>query len=146
MVTGRRRPPTPSPSATCLWRETAQNIRLHGVKCNKCGMVQFPPQRVCYKCHTKDDFEAYRLSDRSARITTFAEDYATPIPDPPLVLSVIDFEGGGRMWAYMTDRGEKQIEIGMPVEMTFRKLFTTEGIHNYSWKSTPLRFSEDGVK
>ncbi|MFC2065814.1 OB-fold domain-containing protein [Chloroflexota bacterium] len=144
MTTGRRRPPTPSPSVTCLWRETAQNIRLYGVKCKICGMVQYPPQRVCYNCHTKDEFEDYRLSDKRAILFTYTEDYATPNPDPPLALAVVDFEGGGRMWAYMVDRGEKEVQLGMPVEMTFRKLFTTEGIHNYYWKCMPVRFSEEG--
>ena len=27
----------------------------------------------------------------------------------------------------------------MRVEMTFRKLFTSDGIHNYFWKARPLR-------
>ncbi|MBI2831889.1 MAG: hydroxymethylglutaryl-CoA synthase family protein [Chloroflexi bacterium] len=142
MVTGRRRPPTPSPSVTCLWREREETLRLHGGRCKSCGMVQYPAQRICYNCHAKDQNETYRFGGRRATLTTYTEDYATPNPDPPMVLAVIDFEGGGRMWAYMTDRGDKQVEIGMPVEMTFRKLFTSEGIHNYAWKCMPVRFSE----
>jgi uncharacterized OB-fold protein len=140
MTTGRRRPPVPTPSATCLWRERDETIRLNGVKCKQCGMVQYPPQRVCYNCHTKDEFESYRFWDKKARVTTYTEDFATPIPNPPLVLTVIDFAGGGRMWTYMTDIGNSRVELEMPVEMTFRKLFTSEGIHNYSWKCMPVRF------
>ncbi len=109
-------------------------------------MVQFPPQRVCFNCHNKDEFETYRLSDKRAKLTTYTSDFATPTPDPPLVLAVIDFEGGGRMWAYMTDKDAKAIQIAMPVEMTFRKLFTSEGIHNYYWKCTPIRFLEEEQK
>ena len=140
MTTGRRRPPVPTPSATCLWRETNENLRLGGVKCKHCGMVQYPPQRVCYNCHTKDEFESYRFWNKKAKLTTYSEDFVTPIPNPPLVLSVIDFEGGGRMWTYMTDIGNRKVEIEMPVEMTFRRLFTSDGIHNYSWKCMPVRF------
>ncbi len=29
--------------------------------------------------------------------------------------------------------------IGGRVEMTFRKLFTADGIHNYFWKARPVR-------
>ena len=76
-------------------------------------------------------------------MVTYTADYATPTPDPPLVLAVIDFEDGGRMWAYMTDKDEKEIQIGMPVEMTFRKLFTADGIHNYFWKCMPPRFLKE---
>jgi len=144
MVTGRRRPPTPVPSATCLRRETAENYRLHGVKCKVCGMVQFPPQRVCYNCHAKDQFESYAFSDKKVKLNTYTEDYAAPNPDPPMVLAVIDFEGGGRMWAYLVEKGDKEIEIDMPLELTFRKVFTNEGIHNYYWKCTPVRLAKEG--
>jgi uncharacterized OB-fold protein len=40
----------------------------------------------------------------------------------------------------MTDKDENEIEIGMPVEMTFRRLFTVDGIHDYFWKCMPVRF------
>jgi len=143
MVTGRRRPPLPTPSATCLWRERGQNLALRGVKCQHCGTVQFPQQRICFNCHTTDQFEAVRLSDKKARLSTFTEDFATPIANPPLVFSVVDFEGGGRMWAYMTDRAETPIKVGMPLNMTFRRLFTNEGINNYYWKSMPVRFARE---
>lgn len=139
MTTGRRRPPTHTPSASAIWREREQNIRLHGVKCRQCGTVQYPPQRVCVNCHARDNFESYRFSDKKATLFTYTADCTTPTPDPPLVLTVINFEGGGRMWVYMTDKEENEIEIGMPLEMTFRKLFTMEGIHNYSWKCMPVR-------
>ena len=143
MTTGRRRPPTPTPSASAIWREREQNIRLHGVKCQQCGTVQYPPQRVCTNCHAKDKFESYRLSDKKATLFTYTADYTTPTPNPPEILAVINFEGGGRMWVYMTDSDESEIEIGMPLEMTFRRLFTMEGIHNYFWKCMPVRFRRE---
>ncbi len=139
---GRRRPPTLSPSVTCLWREVETNIRLHGVRCKNCGTVQYPPQRVCYKCHGLDNFESYSFSDKKGRLFTYASDYATPTPDPPLIIAIVDFDGGGRIWAYVTDKKEEEISVGIPLEMTFRKLFTIDGIHNYSWKCMPIRFSK----
>lgn len=39
----------------------------------------------------------------------------------------------------MTDRVLSEVKVGMPVEMTFRKYFTNEGIHNYIWKTMPVR-------
>ena len=32
-----------------------------------------------------------------------------------------------------------EVEIGGRVEMTFRRLFTADDIHNYFWKARPLR-------
>jgi len=127
-------------SAPAAWRERDANIRLQGVKCKACGTVQYPPQRVCTKCHAKDQFEPYRLSDKKANIFTFAMDYITfPLLDQPIVTTTIDFEGGGRMQCYMTDREPEQVRCGLPVEMSFRKLPMKDGIHNYFWKSIPVR-------
>jgi len=134
-----RRPEMMQPSATAVWRERDANIRFHGVKCKSCGYAQYPPQRVCTKCHTRDNFESERFSDKKGTVFTYAMDYLAPTPDPPLVIAMVDFEGGGRMVSMMTDRDINDVKIGMPVEMTFRKLFIAKGVHNYYWKSMPVR-------
>jgi len=126
-------------SAPAAWREREANLRLHGVKCKVCGTIQFPPQRVCTKCHAKDQFEPYRLSDKKAKILTFAMDYVTPAPESPIVTTTIDFEGGGRIECYMTDREVGQVKPGLPVEMSFRKIIVKDGAHIYFWKSIPIR-------
>lgn len=126
-------------SSPAAWREREANLRLHGVKCQSCGAVQFPPQRVCAQCHTKDQFEPYRLSDKKAKIVSFAMDYVTPAPELPTATTTIDFDGGGRMECYMTDQEVEQVKVGSPVEMSFRKLIVTNGVHGYFWKSIPIR-------
>jgi hydroxymethylglutaryl-CoA synthase len=142
MVSGRRLPPTPTPSASALRRETGQNIRLRGGRCLSCGTVQYPPQLICYKCHTRENFESYPFSNKKARVVTYTLDYMSPSLDPPVVLAVLNFEGGGRMFLTMTDKDVDQVKIGMKVEVSFRKLFFTEGIHNYFWKCLPERFQD----
>jgi hypothetical protein len=39
----------------------------------------------------------------------------------------------------MTDQGVEQVKVGFPVEMSFRKLLVTNGVHSYFWKSMPIR-------
>ena len=39
----------------------------------------------------------------------------------------------------MTDRVLEELEVGQTVEMSFRKLASQDGLHNYFWKSIPLR-------
>ena len=126
-------------SAPAAWREGEASFRLHGVKCKVCGTIQFPPQRVCTHCHAKDQFEPYRLSDKKAKIFTFAMDYVTPAPEVPTVTTTIDFEGGGRMECYMTDREPEEVRCGLPVEMSFRRLLDKDGVRIYFWKSMPVR-------
>ena len=134
-----RRPEMMSPSAPGLWRERDAVLRFTGGKCKTCGTIQHPPQRVCTRCHTKDNFESIRLSDKKGKIFTFSMDYITGTPDVPMVIPVVDFEGGGRILTSMTDRDISEVQVGMPVENTFRKIFYAEGIHNYFWKVIPDR-------
>lgn len=137
--TGVRRPPIPSPSAPALYRERDKNIRFYGVKCQSCQTTQYPPQIVCTKCGSRGNFESLRLSDKKATLFTYSMDYIAGTVDVPLVVSVINFDGGGRALLTMTDRDIDEIKIGMPLQMSFRKLYSTSGIHNYFWKCVPLR-------
>jgi hypothetical protein len=51
---------------------------------------------------------------------------------------VVDFEGGGRYRCEMTDVDPEQVGIGTRVAMTFRRLSTAQGVHNYFWKAKPV--------
>ncbi|MEE9203201.1 MAG: OB-fold domain-containing protein [Dehalococcoidia bacterium] len=137
--TGVRRPPQPGPSASALHREQAEVLRLQGSKCRNCGTVQYPPQRVCTRCHTKDQMDPVRLAEKKASLYTYSMDYIAGSKDVPLVISVINFDGGGRMLCSMTDRDINEVKVGMPLELSFRRLYTADGIHNYFWKAVPVR-------
>ena len=135
---------TPTPpggfiSASALFRDRSQIYPLHGHKCKSCNNIHFPPQRVCPTCKAKDQYEEVRLSDKKGTIFTFAADNLCSRREAPRVVAIVDFEGGGRMATTMTDRVLEEIKVGMPVEMSFRKLASQDGLHNYFWKSIPLR-------
>ncbi len=135
-----RRPAPASPSVTALWREEEKNLRFHGEKCNSCGYIQYPPQRVCVNCQSRDDASPVPLSERPGTVFTYSMDYIAGTIDTPLVIAVVDFEGGGRVLCMLTDREVDEVSVGMPVEMSFRKLRVVNGIHNYYWKAVPQRF------
>ena len=132
-------------SASAIAREREAIYPLHGSKCQVCGSVQYPPQRVCTNCRTKDKYERIRLSDKKAKIFTRVLDYEAPVPnyDSPSVDLLIDWECGGRANFALTDKKSttEEVPMGMEVEMTFRKLRTAGGIHHYFWKAMPLRES-----
>ena len=134
-----RRPQAQSPSVTAMWRESDQNIRFHGATCNQCGYIQYPAQRVCVECQTMDDATPIRLSDQPGTVFTYSLDYLAGTVDTPLAVVVVDFEPGGRTLCMMTDREVDEVQIGMEVEMSFRKLRVVNGIHNYYWKAIPRR-------
>ena len=134
-----RRPDPQSPSVTALWRESDQNIKFHGGVCNQCGYVQYPPQQGCVECQSRDDSTPIRLSDKLGTVFTYSLDYLAGTVDTPLAVVVVDYEPGGRVLCMMTDREVGEVQIGMPVQMSFRKLRVVNGIHNYYWKAVPLR-------
>ncbi|MEA3254185.1 MAG: OB-fold domain-containing protein [Chloroflexota bacterium] len=135
-------PATPAleqPSPVALWRDNYGGLRLHGVKCKKCGTVQYPKQRVCMVCGAKDDFEDYSFADRTGTVATFSHDNLGISADPPNTIVAVDFPEGGRITCDMTDRDPQEVKIGMPVEMTFRELRYVGGFYTYWWKCRPLR-------
>jgi len=129
------------PSASVSWRERNWSLRFHGSKCKSCGLVTFPIQRVCYQCQSKDDYEEVRLSDKRGKIFTFSLDnLAGRSDDPVITQTVIESElENARIYSIMTDCDPKLIKIGMPVEMTFRRIYEGAGMYNYYWKCRPVR-------
>jgi 3-hydroxy-3-methylglutaryl CoA synthase len=135
-------PERDEPSLASRWRERRVISPLFGVKCRKCGTPQIHPigqtVRVCVACQSKDEFDEYRFSDKRGKLFTYAVDHLQPTKNPPGLNGVVDFDGGGRLTCELTDYDLDQVKIGMPVEMTFRKLFQGKGIINYFWKAKPI--------
>ncbi len=130
------------PSLASRWRERKVIASLSGVKCRKCGTPQIHPigqtVRVCIVCQSKDEFDDYKFSNRKGALFTYSIDHLQPTKNPPGLNGVVDFDGGGRLICELTDCDLDQIRIGMPVEMTFRKLSQGKGIVNYFWKARPV--------
>jgi uncharacterized OB-fold protein len=101
--------------------------------------MHVPPDRICLECHAVDNMSIERLSDRAATVVTFTIDHLAYSLSPPTVLVVIDFDGGGRLQCELTDVAVEEVAVGQRVEMSFRRLYTAEGVHNYFWKATPVR-------
>ncbi|MEW6034579.1 MAG: hydroxymethylglutaryl-CoA synthase [Chloroflexota bacterium] len=136
--TGRKRQP-PISSAALLWRERRAYLGLYGSRCCKCGRLFFPPQRICYYCQAKDDYEPVRLAGMKGKLDTFSKDVLSLSLDPPTVVSVVNLEGGARFAGQMTDRDPDAVKVGMEVELTLRKFHEAEGYPNYFWKCQPVR-------
>ena len=127
------------PSISARYREREEIDRLHAGKCKSCGLIQFPQQRVCSRCHTKDEWETVRLADKKGKVFTFSLDNVMGGVDAPLAITVTNFDGGGRGLFMMTDREIEEVRCEAPIEMTFRRLRSSGGMHNYYWKVTPIR-------
>ena len=83
--------------------------------------------------------DARPLAEAQGTIVTFTVDRLAYSPSPPIVFAIVDFDGGGRYPLELTDVNSEEVKVGDRVEMTFRKLSTADGIHNYFWKARPTR-------
>ncbi|MBO0732562.1 MAG: OB-fold domain-containing protein, partial [Acidimicrobiaceae bacterium] len=131
-----RRPDPEAPAAPPARRSEAWKFGFTASRCEACGTRHLPPARVCLTCHTADRMADERLADVDGTIATYTVDRLAFSLSPPVVVAVVDFDGGGRIQCEMTDVDPAEVAIGGRVRMTFRRLYTANnGVHDYFWKA-----------
>ncbi|MBU2550862.1 MAG: 3-hydroxy-3-methylglutaryl CoA synthase [Proteobacteria bacterium] len=127
-------------SATVTWRDRNSILRCHASKCNQCGTVAFPVQRVCPICDAKDDFVEVRIAEMNGQVFTYTLDNLAGRSDDPVVVQTVAEFGAEkvRFYGMMTDCIPAQVKVGMPLGLTFRRIYDGMGMHNYFWKCRPL--------
>ncbi len=134
-----RRPDPERPSGPMMKRHENWKYAFYGSRCENCGQGHLPPQRVCVGCKSVDEMKDERYADEPCRITTYTLDHLAYSLQPPVVSMVVDFDSGGRVVCELTDGDPDAVKIGDRLEMTFRRFYTGQGVHNYFWKARPLR-------
>ncbi|MCU0259537.1 MAG: OB-fold domain-containing protein [Ilumatobacteraceae bacterium] len=132
-----RRPEPDRPAAPPSLRTEDWKFGLVGRR-DANGFVTLPPSRVSVTGEVDAPGEPVRMADVRATIATFTVDRLAYSLSPPVVAAIIDFDGGGRFQCELTDVDPATVAIGDRVEMTFRRLYTSGGIHDYFWKARPL--------
>lgn len=134
-----RRPDPPRPAAPPMRRAESWKYAFVGSRCTECDAVNLPPQRVCVLCEAVDQMKREPYADAECRIATYTLDRLAYSLQPPVIAAVVDFEKGGRFSCQLTDVDPDAVGIGDELEMTFRRLYTADGVHNYFWKARPKR-------
>ncbi len=135
--------PTPNrPSSSAAARSTDWKFGFVGSRDLQTGIVHLPPQRVGIYGGKTDDMEQVPESETVATVATYTVDRLIYSESPPVIFAVLDFDGGGRFPCQLTDCDVDDVEVGTRVEMTLRRLFTADGIHNYFWKARPIGAKE----
>jgi 3-hydroxy-3-methylglutaryl CoA synthase/uncharacterized OB-fold protein len=134
-----RRPEPERISASVAGRNMDWKYGFVGSRDESTGALHLPPARVSREGGAQDDMQPAPMADVPGTIASFTVDRIAYSPSPPIVFAVVDFDGGGRSAVELTDTDAASISVGDRVEMTFRRLFTADGIHNYFWKARPVR-------
>jgi 3-hydroxy-3-methylglutaryl CoA synthase/uncharacterized OB-fold protein len=135
-----RRPEPPRPAAPPSRRSVRWKFGLVGCECERCGRRYGPPQRRCV-CGAVDEMRPIALRDVEGTVATFALDHLGATPQPPIIAAAVDLDGGGRMQCELADVAPADVAVGDRVAMTFRRLYTSDGVHNYFWKARPVAAS-----
>lgn len=129
-----------------FWRETPRRYNLGGSKCGNCGTAFFPPRLVCPRCPqhraTIEKMVPFQLSGEG-EVVSF-----TVVHDPaegfemqvPYVLALVKTVEGPVLTGQIVDVEPKDVDIGLKVKATFRKLREEgkAGVIHYGYKFTPI--------
>ena len=102
-------------SQGALTKPLSPDSRLLASKCNKCGKLHFPPQRLCAQCYSWEEMEDAPLG-RRGKIFSWTVSYM--MGEHPM--GYVDLPEGIRVFAVFTDLGDnptEALDIGQDVEL-----------------------------
>jgi len=146
--TGIRAEAPDQTAMTTLWRKRKAILGLVGGECAVCGTPQYPKADVCVNpdCGALHAQEDYEFADVPATVKSFTGDMLAVSVDPPAIYGMVQFEGGGRFMADLTDCKMGDLKVGMPVRMAFRRHYVDKerGFTGYFWKAVPQKVGLEG--
>lgn len=125
------------------WRRIPERYNLIGSECEICHTHYFPVRRICPQCRRKGKMKEVKLSGKG-KIYSYTRIYAPPSGfelDAPYTMAIIELEEGPRLTAQVEDCDARDVKIGTPVEMIFRKIQEDgkEGLIHYGFKFKVVR-------
>ena len=124
------------------WRIKKQRYALVGEVCPHCDAKLFPPRDICTECG-QDAKTEYAFSGRG-EVFSFTTIYDAPAgyeTTAPYTVALVKLQEGPVITAQLTDLGEDEVKIGMPVEMVTRRLRQDgdeRGLLVYGYKFRPV--------
>lgn len=123
-------------------REIPRRYRLEAARCTQCERVSFPPRKICPGCRGRS-FEPTRLS-REGTLLTWTVVHVAPEAlalQAPYIVAIVELGEGVRVTAQLADCEPDELEVGMKVHHTFRRIGSEaeHGILLYGYKFTLAR-------
>ena len=125
------------------WRRIPERYGLIGSECENCKTNYFPVRKMCPKCRRKGKMREVKFSGKG-KVYTYTVIYSPPTGfelDAPYLMGIIELAEGPKLTAQIVDSDPKDVKIGTPVEMIFRKIQEDgyEGLIHYGFKFKVVR-------
>ena len=107
---------------------------------NKSFIARASIHICCQQCDSKDNMEETSIAGFTGEVFTFTLDQLAGRSDDPVVVQTVASMGEDkvRFYGMMTDCVPEEVTVGLPVGLTFRRIYEGAGMHNYFWKLRPL--------
>lgn len=112
-------PPPPRDSAF-FW-EGLQEQELRIQRCASCGRLRHPPRPVCPHCRSLE--RDHVVAGGRGEVYSYVVHHHPPVPDreTPFPVALVQLDEGTRIVGNVVDVEPDEVEVGMPVEVTFVK-------------------------
>jgi uncharacterized OB-fold protein len=127
-----------------FWREIPSRYNLIGSQCGNCGKDYFPPRLICPDCHRKSFRNMKEIKfDGEGEVISYSVVHNAPKAfemQVPYVMAIIQFKEGIRVTGQIIDSKIEDVQIGMKVKSTFRKIGEdgSTGVIYYGYKFRPI--------
>jgi len=115
--------------------EGAKDNKLLMQKCVKCGTVNFHPKPWCIECGSRDLPWTQMSHDGTVYSYTVsravAMNFAGWKEELPIIMCLIDIDGGARMYAQVKEINPEDMKVGMRVTAIFEDISEHYGIPKF---------------
>jgi len=131
-------------TAPRYWRENPSRYNLIGVRCGECNKIFFPPRSICPDCRRKSIGKMERVHLKGeGEVFSYSVVHDAPSQFEiikPYVIAMIRLDEGIMISAQVIDCDPTEVDIGMRVRSTMRKLGDEGpgGIIHYGYKFVPV--------
>lgn len=100
-----------------FWNELEQG-KVYATKCQKCGVLHFPPVADCGSCGSSNI--TWKKLNGDGEIITFTEIYIKPASfsnESNYIVSIAKLKEGIKVLAWLTGIERKKVKVGMKVKL-----------------------------
>jgi uncharacterized OB-fold protein len=114
--------PTPDENTQAYWDGTREG-KLLIKRCADCGRAHFYPRPFCPHCWSEN--VTWEQASGRGTLYTYSVVHVNDLPPfperVPYVAAIVDLEEGPRVMTNIVDADFDALQVGMPVEVTFRE-------------------------